>query len=135
MVQYNLFFLIVSAFLFQTTTSCFFVTKYTVFVVNNLPPNSPPLVLHCASKDDDLGYHTVTTNRQFRFSFCDKPLSTLFFCRFRWNGKDKAFQVFNSSWYQNRCNKNDVCYYAVKSDGFYFSNVYPPVEETFLSTW
>lgn len=133
-MKYYFFLLIVSSCLLQTITSCFFVHKYAVYVVNNLPPNTPPLFLHCASKDDDLGNHTLPINQHFRFAFCKNAFATLFFCRFRWNGKDKALNVYDSSWKYNRC-QYDVCYYALKSDGVYFSISYPPKELTFLSPW
>ncbi|KAG6404610.1 hypothetical protein SASPL_136861 [Salvia splendens] len=79
-----------------------------------------------------MGYHNLTPNVEYRFAFCVKPLSTLFSCRFQWNGKDKGFHVFDAQWGINRCEplgKAGICYYAVQPEGFYFANVYPPPEK------
>lgn len=134
-MKYYLFLLIVSSCLLQTTTSCVFVPKYTVYVANNLPPNTPPLLLHCASKNDDLGNHTLSINQEFRFAFCEQPLVTLFYCRFQWNGKNLPIDVFNASWKDNRCRYNHLCYYGARSDGIYFSVQYPSTEFYKLYSW
>ncbi|KAI3470479.1 hypothetical protein Pfo_027142 [Paulownia fortunei] len=108
--------------------ACFFnsIYKFEVHVVNNLPPNTEPLLLHCASKDDDLGNHTLTLNQDFHFQFCLKPLFTLFFCRLRWGKKNKSFDVFNARWVPVIPCTHHQCYWAAKSDGIYFSGSYPP---------
>ncbi|KAL3649708.1 hypothetical protein CASFOL_006111 [Castilleja foliolosa] len=99
---------------------------FTVYIVNNLPPNSSPLVVHCASKDDDLGNHTVVRNQDYHFDFCDNFWSTTkFFCHVWWRNKDKAFVVFKEKFGRTSCLK-DVCYWAVKDDGIYYSNYNPP---------
>ena len=136
MIKYKLFLLIASSLLLQTTSSpdlppsdCI-TKKIIVYIVSHLPPTSPPLNIHCFSKDDDLGYHNLTKNVEYRFAFCVKPLATMFACRFQWNGKDRGFRVFDANWgFKNRCKTESgdgICYYAVQPDGFYFTNVYPP---------
>ncbi|KAK6137915.1 hypothetical protein DH2020_028341 [Rehmannia glutinosa] len=100
--------------------------KYYVYVINNLPPNSTePLKLHCASKDNDLGYHTLTLNQNFNFNFCDNPFATVFFCHLWWGNKNKAFDAYSARWNRNPCIEHH-CYWATKSDGIYFSDAYPP---------
>ncbi|GFP82866.1 hypothetical protein PHJA_000429700 [Phtheirospermum japonicum] len=99
--------------------------KFEVCVMNKLPPNTEPLLYHCASKDDDLGYRTLTTNKEFRFGFCLKPWRTLFFCRFNWGQKTKAFDVFNAKWVPKIPCKTHTCYWIAKSDGIYFTGTYP----------
>ncbi|KAL1542412.1 hypothetical protein AAHA92_26511 [Salvia divinorum] len=145
MIKYSLFLLIASSFLLQATSSpdsppsnCF-TKKYAVYIVSHLPPNTPPLHVHCISKDDDLGYHNLTQNVEYRFAFCVKPLVTMFSCRFQWNGKDRGIHVFEASWGNNRCDslsRDGICYYAVQPEGFYFTNVYPPPKKVgFLCDW
>ncbi|KAL8051772.1 hypothetical protein ABFX02_06G170500 [Erythranthe guttata] len=129
-----LLFVVFSSNTYETIACGLFNYKYTVYVVNNLPSNSAPLLLHCASGNDDLGDHVLSTNQDFHFDFCENPFSTLFFCRFRWNGKNTAFDVFDASWKKNRCTY-DVCYYSVQSDGFYFSDTNPPTNLVKLSSW
>ncbi|GFQ07893.1 hypothetical protein PHJA_002933300, partial [Phtheirospermum japonicum] len=45
----------------------------TVFVVSDLPRDSPPLYVHCASGDDELGYHTLKLGQDFHFEFGKGP--------------------------------------------------------------
>ncbi|KAG6402257.1 hypothetical protein SASPL_139134 [Salvia splendens] len=135
MIKSSLVLLIASS-LFLQARSCF-TSKYHVYIVSQLPPNSPPLHLHCFSKDDDLGYHDLSPNVEYSFAFCENPFSTMFACRFRWNGKDKGFHVYDAEWDENRCKDfhNGVCYYVVKEDGFYFGGRYPPKDFAFLCGW
>ncbi|PIN24458.1 hypothetical protein CDL12_02809 [Handroanthus impetiginosus] len=94
--------------------------KYEVHIVNSLPQNSPTLRLHCASGNDDLGYHDLLVNQDFQWSFCDKFFGgTLFFCHLWWGSKNKGFEVFNTHW-EGRC-RNYICDWVAKSDGIYFN--------------
>ncbi|KAL7148154.1 hypothetical protein ABFS83_06G159000 [Erythranthe nasuta] len=120
-------FLIVTLNIFLTPIrgkkpKCFFTTGYEVYVVNNLPASSPPLLLNCASKDDKLGNHTLYVNQDFHFHFCESVFAdTTFSCEFRWESKEKLFDVFNAA-RRKLCGKDNFCYWAAKSDGIYFSN-------------
>ncbi|KAL7094014.1 hypothetical protein ACP275_11G074800 [Erythranthe tilingii] len=97
-----------------------------VYVVNSLPPNSSSLLFHCASGDNDLGYHSPSVGQNFNFDFCVKE-NILFFCHLWWDQKDAAFEVFNEGWHDDRC-RNEICYWEARSDGIYFSNDYPPMD-------
>ncbi|KAL7094062.1 hypothetical protein ACP275_11G077800 [Erythranthe tilingii] len=116
--------LLISIIIVQTVSSCFLTRKITVKVVDNLPQNSPPLFLHCASGDKELGNHTLTTGQDFQFHFCVNA-HTLYFCHLWWNGKQKAFDVFNNDWPSWYC-ADKVCYWEARSDGIYNSKNYPP---------
>ncbi|GFQ03566.1 hypothetical protein PHJA_002500400 [Phtheirospermum japonicum] len=127
-------FLNISQILVGACTSAF----VTVYVVNNLPPNSL-LNLHCQSKDDDLGDHTLAVNQVFNWSFYDdlgnKTLRvnenfhwtfcqnffgrTLFFCHFYWGSKQRVFTVFKTNPFKGSYVTH---YWLAKKDGFYFSN-------------
>ncbi|KAI3472884.1 hypothetical protein Pfo_031200 [Paulownia fortunei] len=137
MGKHLLQFCILLTFLLQVMASekriCLFSRHLTVFVVNGLPPNSPPLLLHCASGDDDLGNHTLTTGQNFHFDFCVN-FTTLFFCHLWWNGKNIAFNVYDSFWPIQFC-INNVCYWEAKSDGIYRSKHYPPKNLTKKYNW
>ncbi|KAK4430996.1 hypothetical protein Salat_0861600 [Sesamum alatum] len=50
---------------------CILVHKYEVHIINSLPQNFAPLVVHCTSGDDDLGSHTLTSNQVFQWSYCE----------------------------------------------------------------
>ncbi|KAL6576783.1 hypothetical protein OROMI_011059 [Orobanche minor] len=115
-------------FLVQART-CFRNTVMRVYVVNALPQNSPPLFLHCASGDDELGNHTLTVGQNFNFKFCISVFKhTLFFCHLWWENKNIAFDVYNYK-FDHKCAKKfdgGVCYWEARSDGIYISKDYPP---------
>lgn len=66
--------------------------KVTVIIQNDIDPHPIPLDLtvHCKSKNDDLGFHTLAFGGIYSFRF--RPLVfprwafTLFFCSFTWKG-------------------------------------------------
>ncbi|KAI5678833.1 hypothetical protein M9H77_09783 [Catharanthus roseus] len=97
------------------------IDKYTVHVINNLPSNQFLLKIHCASGDDDLGFHDLSVNQDFNWTFNMNIFgTTLFFCHFWWSNKDKAFEVFNHDIGTKNCATN--CYWLVREDGFYFTD-------------
>ncbi|XP_009769560.1 S-protein homolog 5-like [Nicotiana tabacum] len=128
----NLFFLFIFAFNLALVTSSgltprlgLFSPGYLMHIIDNIPTNSPALTLRCQSKDDDLGYHTLNViGQEFRFKFQEQfGGGTLFFCHFYWNGKDKAFDVFND-FISDQCGSLGAlvseCFWKVQEDGFYF---------------
>lgn len=121
-----IFVFLITLNLFQTPTlaekpKCFFTPGYEVYIVNNLPQQSPPLMIHCASKNNDLGNHTLYLNQEFYFKFCESFIAvTIFSCQFSWDSKKKDLDVFNAN--SRKLCKTGLCYWAAKSDGIYFSN-------------
>uniref|UniRef100_A0A3Q7I863 S-protein homolog n=1 Tax=Solanum lycopersicum TaxID=4081 RepID=A0A3Q7I863_SOLLC len=108
---------------------------------NDLPKNTPRLKFHCASGDDDLGYHYPAIGSDFHWSFCATP-STLFFCHFWWNGKDLSFDVFNTLF--GCVTDGHVpdyvvnCHWQVKADGInlgYFDNDVQQIIYTKYRDW
>lgn len=101
-----------------------FTSEHTIHVVSNLPSNSQPLKVHCASGDDELGFHYLLPNQDFHWKFNNNFYpSTLFFCHFWWESKEKAFDVYKEKiigihTYQS--------WWVAKSDGIYFSNQTEP---------
>lgn len=73
--------------------------SFHVQVVNNIDPTRFPfnsIKVHCASKDNDLGFHDLSPNNQFEWKFKEKYFAnTLYFCHFWWGLNEKAFEVFN----------------------------------------
>lgn len=61
--------------------------KVEVGIINslNVSGSGENLTLHCKSKDDDLGFHTLIPGYGYYFTFRPKPFyRTLFFCGFTW---------------------------------------------------
>ncbi|GER56938.1 plant self-incompatibility protein S1 family [Striga asiatica] len=69
MMVFGLILLVFVGILQTSESRCVFGEVVYVAVINNLPLKSPVLTLHCQSKDDDLGYHNLTTNKYFDWSF------------------------------------------------------------------
>ncbi|KAM7462284.1 hypothetical protein LguiA_030405 [Lonicera macranthoides] len=97
-----------------------------VHIVNGLPDNTWWLVFRCQSKDDDLGYHQLLVGQEYYWKFrVNFFRTTLFFCHFYWENKDKIFNVFKASTAFPDCSPvhDDPprCFWLVKDDGFYFS--------------
>ncbi|KAL7105780.1 hypothetical protein ACP275_07G066800 [Erythranthe tilingii] len=90
--------------------------RHTVKIYNRMPQGTPALTVHCASKDDDLGYRTLYTGQDFNWSFRTNFWgTTLFFCRFWWGRKTIAFDVFNADW--EKRGYHHTYTYEVNKDG------------------
>ncbi|GFQ04716.1 hypothetical protein PHJA_002615600 [Phtheirospermum japonicum] len=139
MTNYLLQIIILSAIILQTMASdeanCFLSRRIRIYVVSQLPPDTPPLSVRCKSGDDDLGLRTLYSGQGFTFSFCIN-FRTLFFCHLWWNGKDLSFEVFNNTGKdKDKCDANGKCYYEAKSDGIYFANDEPPKQLQKIIDW
>uniref|UniRef100_M1DEZ0 S-protein homolog n=2 Tax=Solanum TaxID=4107 RepID=M1DEZ0_SOLTU len=107
------------------------IEKIEVHIVDGIEKQTPPLKFHCASRDDDLGWHYPHLGSDFTFSFRPSVFSeTVFFCHFFWGSKDSAFEVYRDS---GACGKEGIdtgtCYWLVKEDGFYFANCTSPSQD------
>ncbi|PIN22211.1 hypothetical protein CDL12_05077 [Handroanthus impetiginosus] len=120
-------------FLQPMAKKCFLTDKFQVHVVNALPPNSLPLLTHCASGDNDLGNQMLShPNQEFHWSFCESILhNTLFFCTVSWGPKHSSFIAYKSGW-NSKC-PSFVCSFAAKTDGIYFSGEIPVALNKILS--
>ncbi|KAK3017543.1 hypothetical protein RJ639_007415 [Escallonia herrerae] len=103
---------------------------YELHVISRIPQSYPPLTIRCQSKDDDLGYHTLYAGDDFHWRFRNNVIgTTLFFCHFWWDSKQKVFDVFNMKVWADKCKVNNfgslnTCYWMVNNLGFFFTNRY-----------
>ncbi|XP_043705593.1 S-protein homolog 21-like [Telopea speciosissima] len=96
---------------------------YTVYVINDLGPIEK-LNVHCKSKDDDLGPHTLGFGEEFYWVFDLNVFgTTLFWCNMDWGNKQGSFEIFNARKEQYKCgNTFDGHYYRkVRKDGVYYN--------------
>ncbi|WOH16203.1 hypothetical protein DCAR_0935752 [Daucus carota subsp. sativus] len=101
-------------------TTCFSFPKLHVTITNTLPGPDPPLILHCKSKDNDLGIHTVLLNQSYDWSFRMNLIgSTLFSCDFVWGKQHAGFVVFSKD-IAKKLHNGEFMYQA-RGDGFYFN--------------
>ncbi|KAL8052048.1 hypothetical protein ABFX02_06G188000 [Erythranthe guttata] len=125
-------FLVLFANVVLTVSDCTFTDEIEIHVINRLP--FPQLRFHCASGDDDLGYHNVNPNYDFHWKFCtDFVPSTLFFCHLWWNNKDVSFDVFSTKTYY-RCLEGK-CYWEARTDGIYFADGEDPTQFRKAYNW
>ncbi|KAL0560356.1 hypothetical protein IC582_000757 [Cucumis melo] len=106
--------------------------KWHIHVVNGL--RNQTLFVHCKSKDDDLGNHTLSTKGQevqwtFKVNFFG---TTLFWCYLKKPNFYVAFESFwvekTHPWLTSRCfDKN--CIWIAKDDGIYLRNNLTNVDE------
>ncbi|RZC49601.1 hypothetical protein C5167_018016 [Papaver somniferum] len=103
--------------------SCFMLSRVRVWVYNSIAPDTD-MTIHCKSKDDDLGEHTIPFKGNFTWKFHDNwDQTTLFWCRIGyWDVKAEklvsgAFDIYKES------RDNLVCYGIcprwVRTDGIY----------------
>ena len=72
-------------------------TRVTVQIVDGLSRNQD-LTLHCKSKDNDLGQHTIKSPQVYTFSFFPRFIGkTLFFCNFWWSSNTSShyFNIYD----------------------------------------
>ncbi|XP_028795582.1 S-protein homolog 5-like [Neltuma alba] len=90
--------------------------KVTVRVINNFDPPQD-VTVHCKSKDDDIGEHTIKVGDSFEFHFRPNAIVdvTLFFCSFRW-ASDPSLHYFDI--YEERRDQwCTTCEWAVSQQG------------------
>lgn len=127
--------ILIISHLFQT---CF--SKQHVAITNRIVPgNGHPLVVNCASKDDDLGYHNLSLNQMYTFSFhMNLWGTTLFYCHFYWGQKKAAFKVFDKNIYGQIAQGMNTYSYEARTDGMYFYKFNPSIhnmEWTLVMNW
>lgn len=88
--------------------------KARVTIVNDLP-HGLDLMVHCKSKNDDLGVQLLRPQQRFEFRF--RPSfwrNTLFFCGFRWTGAFHYFDIYHQDRDVDRCSE---CTWSVVPNG------------------
>lgn len=94
-----------------------------------MSPNKVPLIIHCKSKNDDLGIHYLMVGDVFQFHFkINIWYTTLFWCHMTWGAKDTTIDVFRTGTIKEStlCQDSLKCSWYVKEDGFYFLGDDPP---------
>lgn len=84
--------------------------KVTVYIINKVyapyPTNPTSLNVHCKSKDDNLGIHTLNFGGLYKFSFKPQfiPIRpTLFSCNFTWPQNPNIFHLDVYNQKHNKC--------------------------------
>nr|KJB26084.1 hypothetical protein B456_004G224300 [Gossypium raimondii] len=105
-----------------------------VHTVNDLS-NNKTLLVHCKSRDDDLGIHNLTVGTEFYWKFRPRIFGgTLFWCYMAYDNLHAAFKVFweDPSLYA-KCNYGD-CYWIARDDGIYLKDI-PGERDEYYYDW
>ncbi|XP_050916728.1 S-protein homolog 2-like [Lathyrus oleraceus] len=94
--------------------------KKTVIIRNDIAQHPTPLdlTLHCKSKNDDLGFHTLvfgeTYSFRFRPSLVPRIAEVLYFCSFSWKGSPYLhyLDVYNQA--KDHCK---ICSWKISKNG------------------
>lgn len=95
-MKINFSILIVFSFLFVHQTNAL---EKNVYIIDGIEKKTHPLKFHCASGNDDLGWHYPHLGSNFKFSFRSSVFTeTIFFLSFllgtRKSGWQNAFYLF-----------------------------------------
>ncbi|KAJ4835131.1 hypothetical protein Tsubulata_041541, partial [Turnera subulata] len=77
------------------------------------------LIVHCKSKEDDLGVKQLGPSQSFMFSFHHRewPFGrTLFFCKFSWAGGSGWFDIYRQSRDEDKCTDKKY-FWNIKQNG------------------
>ncbi|PQM37544.1 uncharacterized protein Pyn_28287 [Prunus yedoensis var. nudiflora] len=109
-------------------------TKWHVYVVNGLNDNQT-LLVHCNSKEDDLGIQNLSQGANTTWSFRTNFVhSTLFGCYMSKANAHAALKVFWQDIYLfQKCNWKN-CIYIAKDDGVYIKD-FPNDCDVFAKKW
>uniref|UniRef100_A0A7N0V837 S-protein homolog n=1 Tax=Kalanchoe fedtschenkoi TaxID=63787 RepID=A0A7N0V837_KALFE len=93
--------------------------KFYLSVENQMDKPATAIKVHCKSKDNDLGEHTLWNGMQTSFSFRPQVFGkTFFWCDVFWNDRWVVFDAYNDDRDNDRCMKNDChCKWAITSKG------------------
>ncbi|KAK9913692.1 hypothetical protein M0R45_037502 [Rubus argutus] len=88
--------------------------RHTVVKIRNLlKDDAVSLKLHCQSKDDDLGEHSLASRESYSFEFRTNIMkTTLFFCRFEFENRVQYFDIFRNS--RDDCKS---CFWDIVEEG------------------
>lgn len=99
--------------------SCGYSSGASVHILN---AGLDPILVHCESKDSDLGAYPVSPGQNYSWSFSPNIFGmTLYTCEFFWKTFTQKFQAWKGSYYDARppCSVTGPCNYKVTPDGFY----------------
>lgn len=108
-------------------------SRYYVHIVNGLSQFS--MLVHCQSKDDDLGYqHLQNRGDDFQWNFkVNFWGTTLFWCKLEKPDAYVSFETFwpesKNTWLRDRCGSQGSCIWIAKDDGIYLRNNPAQVDE------
>jgi hypothetical protein len=102
---------------FESREASIFNPPVHVMIINRvvLPSHPTTFTLHCQSKDDDFGFHTIPFSGTYEFSFNPNVFGrTLYFCSFTWPGNPHRHYL---DIYDGQHDKCDECIWQINLNG------------------
>ncbi|KAL5095685.1 hypothetical protein RYX36_000013 [Vicia faba] len=114
--KFSIILIVIFAFKIRDIAT-FSINPRVTVTIKDVISGSIRLTVHCKSKDDDLGFHTLQSGQIYRFSF--KPsaiitINTLFFCAFTWPGSPYRHYLDVYDQKRNTCTN---CYWLISQQG------------------
>ncbi|KAG4135374.1 hypothetical protein ERO13_D08G211375v2, partial [Gossypium hirsutum] len=105
-----------------------------VHTVNDLS-DGKILLVHCKSKDDNLGIHNLTVGSEFSWKFKQQILgATLFWCYMAYDNFYASFDVFwVTEVFLHKCNYHD-CIWIARDDEIYLK-IFPDQHDEYTHSW
>ncbi|KAG4149842.1 hypothetical protein ERO13_D05G357766v2 [Gossypium hirsutum] len=105
-----------------------------IYAVNELSKDQT-LLVHCKSKDDDLGIHNLTVGSEFTWKFRPRFFGgTLFWCYMAYDNLHASFKAFwDDQALYNVCDWG-TCFWIAKDDGIYIRNI-PKNRDDYYCNW
>jgi len=104
-LKFSILIIVILAFEAREIT-CGRYSRVTVTIINGVQKDPYPtdITLHCKSKDDDLGFHTLKLEESYMFSFKPRfPFGTLFFCSFTWKESPQLHYIDIYDFKRDKC--------------------------------
>ncbi|GAB2228994.1 hypothetical protein Droror1_Dr00023128 [Drosera rotundifolia] len=102
-----------------------FPPKVHVHITNNVPDKAT-IVVHCKSRDDDLGAQYIASGQVYEFAFyVNFTATTLFFCGYHWQAKNVIGDAFDANRDGGRCKHK--CDWTVDGTGIHGMNEFTGV--------
>ena len=105
-------------------SGCFWSSGWFINVANLI--GKEKVLVHCRSKENDIGEKTIGWNESVHWQFCENIVSpsSLYYCHFYLGNREQTFDVFNGVMKHDCVEKEKKdfwrCTWLLKSDGFYF---------------
>ncbi|XP_042497626.1 S-protein homolog 27-like [Macadamia integrifolia] len=114
---------------------CSFLTPRIHVRVQNKLGEGKRLYLHCASRDDDLGKHSLDFNQVFTWTFCRNfSMSTIFYCDFSYARDGINVSTHGAVYYGERDECTD-CTDLVQPQGVYVADTKNPSHSALVAIW
>jgi len=104
-LKFSILILVILAIEARESTSGLY-SRVTVTIINGVQKDPYPtdITLHCKSKEDDLGFHTLKLEESYVFSFKPRfPTGTLFFCSFTWKESPQLHYIDIYDFKRDKC--------------------------------